>query len=73
MSNEAAKYVDEERYKSIAEKREFTYKLDILEKAKAESGHVYDNAEEPIRLIWKHREDVSIYPNELWPEAKYLG
>ena len=137
MSNEeAARLVDEKRYKSIEQKDEFTfetvltsnYKLDILKKAKSEgyfikcifiltvdplinvsrvearvaSGghdvkqekiitryykslknikylmelcdilHVYDNTIEPIRIIRKHKEDISIFPNELWPIDKIL-
>lgn len=135
MSNkEAAVFVDKKRYESIELKEDFTfetvlssqYKLDILEKAKAEgyfikcifiltvdplinvarvetrvaSGghnvdkdkiitryyksldnikrlmklcdilHVYDNTEEPIRIIRKHKEDISIFPNELWSEER---
>lgn len=135
MSNEeAARLVDSKRYASIEVKEDFTfetvlsskYKLDILEKAKAEgyfikcvfvltvdplvnvarvetrvaSGghdvekkkiveryykslnnikrlmnicdilHVYDNTLEPVRIIRKHKEDISIFPNELWSEEK---
>lgn len=135
MSNEeAARLVDSKRYTSIEVKEDFTfetvlsskYKLDILEKAKAEgyfikcvfvltvdplvnvarvetrvaSGghdvekkkiveryykslnnikrlmnicdilHVYDNTLEPVRIIRKHKEDISIFPNELWSEEK---
>ena len=131
MSNEeAARLVDNKRYASIEVKEDFTfetvlsskYKLDILEKAKAEgyfikcvfvltidplinvarvktrvaSGghdvekkkiveryykaldnikrlmnicdilHVYDNTLQPVRIIRKHKEDISIFPNELW-------
>ena len=131
MSNEeAASLVDNKRYASIEVKEDFTfetvlsskYKLDILEKAKAEgyfikcvfvltidplinvarvktrvaSGghdvekkkiieryyksldnikrlmnicdilHVYDNTLQPVRIIRKHKEDISIFPNELW-------
>lgn len=137
MSNEeAARLADEKRYASIAAKEDFTfetvlsskYKLDILEKAKAEgyfikcifvltvdpflnvarvetrvaSGghdvdkekivkryyksldnikklmeicdilHVYDNTIEAVRIIRKHKEDISIFPNELWTEEKIL-
>lgn len=135
MSNEeAAMLVDEKRYASIEAKEDFTfetvlsssYKLDILEKARAEgyfikcvfvltvdplinvarvearvaSGghdvdrekivkryykalenitklleicdilHVYDNTVEPVRIIRKHKEEISIFPNELWSEEK---
>lgn len=137
MSNEnAAKWVDERRYESIAKREDFTfetvlsskYKLDILEKAKeegyfikcvfvltvnplinvgrvnarVESGghdvertkiveryykalgnikhlmnlcdilHVYDNTEQPTRIIRKHKEDISIFPNEIWSEGEIV-
>lgn len=137
MSNEdAAKFVDQSRYASIAAKEDFTfetvlsspYKLDILKKAKengyfvkcvfvltvdplinvarvearvASGGHnvdkdkiikryykslgnikmlmeicdilhVYDNTTEPIRIIRKHKEDISIFPNEHWSEDEIL-
>lgn len=35
--------------------------------------HVYDNTEEPVRIIRKHKEDISIFPNELWTEDKILA
>lgn len=112
ISNEdAAKLVDEKRYKSIEQKEDFTFetvlssniKLDILEKARVASGghdvdrekiiaryyksldnikhlielcdilHVYDNTIEPIRIIRKHKKDISIFPNEFWSEDKILG
>lgn len=137
LSNEeAAILVDKKRYESIDAKASFSfetvlssnYKLDILEKAKAEGYfikcvfvlttdplinvarvqarvaagghdvdkekiiqryykslgnikrlmelcdilHVYDNTEEPVRIIRKHKEDISIFPNELWSEEKLL-
>lgn len=34
--------------------------------------HVYDNTVEPVRIIRKHKEDISIFPNELWPEEKIV-
>lgn len=34
--------------------------------------HVYDNTVEPTRIIRKHKEDVSIYPNEFWSEEKLI-
>ncbi len=135
-NEEAALCADNMRYGSIAKKEDFTfetvlsshYKLDILEKAKAEGYfikcffvltvdpsvnvarvaarvaggghnvaedkirnryhkslanikrlmtlcdilHVYDNTEEPIRIIRKHKELISIFPNDLWPEDKIL-
>ena len=138
MNNkDAAAFVDKKRYASIANRKDFTfetvlsskYKLDILEKAKAEGYfikcvfvltvdplinvarvesrvaagghnvdrdkivtryfkslnnikrlmelcdilHVYDNTKEPVRIIGKHKEDISIFPNELWTEDKILA
>lgn len=34
--------------------------------------HVYDNTEEPARIIRKHKEEISIFPNDLWSEEKIL-
>ena len=34
--------------------------------------HVYDNTETPTRIIRKHKEDISIYPNEYWNEQDIL-
>ena len=34
--------------------------------------HVYDNTVEPVRIIRKHKEDVSIFPNEIWSEEDIL-
>ena len=138
MSNEeAAILADEMRYNSIKLKEDFTfetvlsshYKLDILEKAKAEGYfikcifvltvdasvnvarvaarvamgghhvdeekirsryyksianikklmdicdilHVYDNTVEPVRIIRKHKEQISIFPNDLWSEERILS
>lgn len=35
--------------------------------------HVYDNTEEPVRIIRKHKQDISVFPNDLWPEERILG
>lgn len=35
--------------------------------------HVYDNTEEPIRIIRKHKDDISIFPNDLWSEERILS
>lgn len=32
--------------------------------------HVYDNTEEPVRIIRKHKQDISIFPNDLWSEER---
>ena len=34
--------------------------------------HVYDNTEEPCRIIRKHKDDVSIFANALWSEDQIL-
>ena len=52
-----------ERYnKSLANIKKLMEICDIL--------HVYDNTFEPIRIIRKHKEDISIFPNELWSEER---
>ena len=138
MSNEqAAKFVDAQRYISLNKKEDITfetvlsskYKLDILKIAKEQgyfikrifvltsnpliniarvearviSGghsvdhnkiieryhkslnnikisiglydilHVYDNTEKSVRIIRKHKEDISIFPNRLWSEYRILN
>lgn len=35
--------------------------------------HVYDNTIEPVRIIRKHKEEISIFPNELWSEEEIFG
>jgi predicted ABC-type ATPase len=52
-------------YKSLDNIKRLVELCDIL--------HVYDNTEEPVRIIRKHKEDISIFPNELWTEKKILG
>lgn len=34
--------------------------------------HVYDNTEEPVRIIRKHKDNISIFPNDLWTEERIL-
>ena len=34
--------------------------------------HVYDNSIEPVRIVRKHKEDISIFPNELWSEENLI-
>ncbi len=34
--------------------------------------HVYDNTENLVRIIRKHKEDISIFPNEYWDEDGIL-
>jgi predicted ABC-type ATPase len=35
--------------------------------------HVYDNTIEPTRIIRKHKDDISIFANELWSEEQILA
>lgn len=51
-------------YKSLNNIKRLIDLCDIL--------HVYDNTIEPIRIIRKHKEDISIFPNELWTEDKII-
>ena len=51
-------------YKSINNIKELLEICDIM--------HVYDNTETPQRIIRKHKEDLSIYPNEYWGEQDIL-
>ena len=52
-------------YKSVSNIKELIELCDIL--------HVYDNTIEPVRIIRKHKEDFSIFPNDIWDEDKILG
>ena len=52
-------------YKSINNIKELLNICDIM--------HVYDNTETPQRIIRKHKDDLSIYPNEYWSEQDILG
>ena len=49
-------------YKALANIPKLMELCDIL--------HVYDNTETPVRIIRKHKEDISIFPNVLWSENK---
>jgi predicted ABC-type ATPase len=52
-------------YKSLANIKELMDICDIM--------HVYDNSEgEPVRIIRKHKDDVSIFPNCLWSADELL-
>ena len=66
MNNmEAAVLVDRMRYESINNIKELLDICDIM--------HVYDNTKSPERIIRKHKEELSIYPNEYWSEQDILG
>lgn len=56
------KKIIERYYKSLNNIKRLMDICDIL--------HVYDNTLEPVRIIRKHKEDISIFPNELWTEKK---
>lgn len=52
-------------YKSIINIKQLLEICDIL--------HVYDNTVEPVRIIRKHKDEISIFPNELWTEEAIIG
>lgn len=51
-------------YKSLNNIKKLVELCDIL--------HVYDNTIEPVRIIRKHKEELSVFPNEFWTEEKLL-
>ena len=51
-------------YKSIEYIKKLLEICDIM--------HIYDNTETPKRIIRKHKDDLSIYPNEYWSEKDIL-
>lgn len=62
--------VDEEKIKSRYQKSlsNIKYLMEICDIL-----HVYDNTEEPVRIIRKHKDDISIFPNTLWSEERILS
>ena len=56
--------VIERYYKSINNIKELLSICDIM--------HVYDNTETPKRIIRKHKDELSIYPNEYWSEQDII-
>ena len=58
---ERSKIIDR-YYKSIANIPELLNLCDIM--------HVYDNTIEPFRIIRKHKDKLSAFSNDLWPEDK---
>ena len=62
-SVESSKVI-ERFYKSINNIKELLEICDIM--------HVYDNTETPKRIIRKHKDDISIYPDEYWGEKAIL-
>jgi len=54
------------RYKkSLSNIKELLEICDIL--------HVYDNTLKPFRIIRKHKEDISVFPSDLWSENQILS
>lgn len=58
------KKIVERYHKSLANIKELMRLCDIL--------HVYDNTIQPIRIIRKHKEELSIFPNENWTEEMII-
>lgn len=54
----------ERYYKSLENLKVLMELCDIL--------HVYDNTIEPVRIIRKHKDDITIFPNDLWTEEMIL-
>ncbi|MCR5836045.1 MAG: zeta toxin family protein [Lachnospiraceae bacterium] len=52
-------------YKSIDNIKELLEICDIM--------HVYDNTQQPQRIIRKHKEELTIYPNKYWSEEDILN
>ena len=61
---EKSKVIDR-YYKSINNIKKLIDICDIM--------HVYDNTDTPQRIIRKHKDDLSIYPNEYWSEQDILN
>lgn len=52
-------------YKSLANIKELMSLCDIL--------HVYDNTDTPYRIIRKHKDSITIFPNEYWDEEGIIA
>lgn len=51
-------------YKSIKNIQILMNLCDIL--------HIYDNSIEPVRIVRKHKDDITVFPNELWSEERLI-
>lgn len=51
-------------YKSLGHIKDLIDLCDIL--------HVYDNSVQPVRIIRKHKSDITIFPNKLWSMDRIL-
>lgn len=52
-------------YKSLANIKDLMSLCDIL--------HVYDNTDTPYRIIRKHKNSITIFPNEYWDEEDIIA
>ena len=52
-------------YKSLANIKDLMSLCDIL--------HVYDNTDTPYRIIRKHKDSITIFPNEYWDEEDIIA
>lgn len=52
-------------HKSLSNIKELMKTCDIL--------HVYDNTDKTERIIRKHKEDITIFPNAYWDENKIIS
>lgn len=50
--------------KSLAHIKDLIELCDIL--------HVYDNSKQPVRIIRKHKNDITIFPNKIWSVSKII-
>lgn len=58
----AADKIEKRYYKSLGNINELLRLCDIL--------HVYDNTEQPVRIIRKHKKEFSLYPTRWWSQQK---
>ena len=56
------KKVIERYYRSIDNIKELMELCDIL--------HIYDNTVEPVRIVRKRKESLTVFPNNLWDEKR---
>ncbi|MBQ8527950.1 MAG: zeta toxin family protein [Lachnospiraceae bacterium] len=35
--------------------------------------HIYDNTLEPVRIVRKHKDQISIFPNQFWDEERIMS
>lgn len=62
--NVESKKVIDRYYKSLNNIKELLEICDIM--------HVYDNTDQPKRIIRKHKEQFSIYPNSHWSKEAIM-